>query len=156
MSRRTSNAQARPAGGGGKRPTPLYVYCGSKCAASLWGGKGSERTFENSLYRQSLALQQAFLGRDKSHSKHLVDEEIRSLDANWVVLLEKLQLGGKFSDETCDFAIFDIVVAVLHVVPSQNLDLTNILVTFPLQEVDLLQQLLLVELQLPHSRVLST
>ena len=49
-----------------------------------------------------------------------------------------------------DLAVLDIVVAVLHVVAAQHLDLAHILVALPLQEVDLLEKLLLVKLELAH------
>ena len=99
---------------------------------------------------EALALQQALLCRDQAHVEKLVDQEISGLGAHRVVLLQQLQLCSKLRDETSNFAVLDIVVTVLHVVPPQDLYLTHVLVALPLQEIDLLEQLLLVELQLAH------
>lgn len=44
----------------------------------------------------------------------------------------------------------NIILPVLDVIPTQDLDLADVLVALPLQKVDLLQELLLVVLELPH------
>jgi len=99
---------------------------------------------------QCLALQQALLGGYQAHIEKLVDEQVRRLCSDGVVLLQQLGLGGELRNEPSHLAVLDVVVAVLHVVAPQHLDFAHILVALPLQEVDLLEQLLLVELELAH------
>ena len=144
------NASARSAWAPGESLTDAYVALLDKGDGLLQGltelhanENDRQTAATEGGHRQRLALQQTLLGRNEAHLEALVDELVGSLGAHRVVLLEQLELCGQLGDGAGDLAVLDIVVAVLHVVAAQDLDLAHVLVALPLQEVDLLQQLLL-------------
>ena len=61
-----------------------------------------------------------------------------------------LQYVDELGDHAAELVVLLVVVAILQVVPAHHLDLAVVVLVLPLQEVDLLEELLLVVLELAH------
>ena len=59
----------------------------------------------------------------------------------------RAQLRDELGHVAADFVVAHVVLPVLDVVPPEHLDLADALLILPLQEVDLLEELLLVEFE---------
>ena len=66
------------------------------------------------------------------------------------IVRQILELRRQLCDEAGQLVVAHVVIPVLYMVPSQHLDLAHIILSLPLEKVDLFQELLLVMLQLPH------
>lgn len=90
-------------------------------------------------------------GGNQAHAIQLAGEFGGRLVLERVVGVEQRQLVGDLANAAAQLVVLAIVLAVLHVVPAQDLDLTDIVFMLVVQKVDLFQELLLVMLELPHA-----
>ena len=61
-----------------------------------------------------------------------------------------LEHSSDFGDESGNLAVLQIVISVLHMISAEDLYFSQIVFTLPLEEVHFLEELLLVEFELPH------
>ena len=61
-----------------------------------------------------------------------------------------LQLIGYARYVTRQFVVLDVVISILNMILSHNLDFADVLVALPGQKVDLLKEFLFVKLQISH------
>ena len=99
---------------------------------------------------QLVAQRQTLLGGNGAHVVQLVEQGVGELQTRRIPGVQLLQDAHEFGHHAAQLVVLLVVVAVLQVVPADHLDLAVVVLVLPLQEVDLLQELSLVELELPH------
>lgn len=87
---------------------------------------------------------------DDPHAMKFLQKLLSGLDSKGVIGRELLNLTYQGSDEPTDFIIVWIVLSILEVVPVHDTWLSSIGLGFPVIEVHLFEQLLLMVLQFSH------
>mmetsp|Transcript_10571 Transcript_10571/g.25884 ORF Transcript_10571/g.25884 Transcript_10571/m.25884 type:complete len:209 (+) Transcript_10571:149-775(+) len=97
-----------------------------------------------------VAQRQALLAGDRAHVVELLQQRVGQRQPVRVARVQRLEHADELGDHAAELVVLLVIVAVLQVVPPHHLHLAVVVLGFPLQEVHLLQQLLLVVLELAH------
>ena len=109
-----------------------------------------EPTPRESTYSNFLTWRKSLSAIDYSHIIELFGDLFCLCHSIVILLTQCLKLSHHFSNLANKLIVFDIVFTILNVVTSKDCDLAEAGIFLPLEEVNLLEELLLVELQFTH------